>query len=72
MAKEIVLDTYVIGEKYNLKNHMPGFYTAVDAKANQDQCVTILAGEYTIFSISNGMINVTKIKGKEGFWINPK
>ena len=73
MAKELVLDAnYVIGEKYILKNHMSGFGTVADAKESHDQQVTVLAGEYTIFSISNGMINVSKIEGKSGFWINPE
>jgi len=72
MTKEIVLDPYMVGEKYTLKNHAPGFYTATDAKTSHNQHVTVLADEYTIFSTLNGMINITKIKESEGFWINPQ
>jgi len=62
----------VIGGKYTLKNNTPGFYTASDAKENRNQRVTVLAGDYTIFNIINGMINITKIVGKPGSWINPE
>jgi len=72
MAKEIRLDTYMVGEKYTLTNHAPGFYTATDAKTSHNQHITVLADEYTIFSTSNGMINLTKRNESEGFWINPQ
>jgi len=64
--------TAVIGGKYTLKKNTPGFYTAADAKAGKNQRVTVLAGEYTVFNIANGMINITKSKGQPGSWINPE
>ena len=61
----------VAGGGYTLKNNMPGYYTAADAIARKNQKVTLLAGEYTIYKIANGMINLTKVKGQAGSWINP-
>jgi len=62
----------VVGGKFTLKNNSPGFFTAADAKAGKNQRVTVLAGEYIVFGISNGMINITKTKGQPGSWINPE
>ena len=79
MAKKIVLDTDIdhasgvkVGDKYILKTHAPGFCTASDAKTGRDQHVTLLAGEYLIFNSLDKMINLTKMDGHQGFWINPK
>jgi len=63
--------TPVIGGKYTLKNNTPGYHTSADAKIGKNQRVTVLAGEYIIFNIANGMINITKTKGQPGSWINP-
>ena len=64
--------TTAIGDKFTLTKNTPGYYTAADAKAGTNQRVTVLAGEFYIFNTSNGMINITKTKGKAGSWINPK
>lgn len=64
--------TYKIGDKYQLKNSTPGYYTASDAINGKDQRVTVLTGEYTIFNIAQEMLNITKTPGKAGSWINPK
>ena len=61
----------VIGGKYTLSTNTPGFYTAADAKARKNQRVTVLAGEYIVFNLANGMVNITKTKGQPGSWINP-
>lgn len=63
--------TIKIGEKYTLKQHTPGYYTASDAKENRNQRVTVLAGEYIIFNISDDIINISKIPEKPGSWIKP-
>ena len=62
----------VIGGKYDLKKNKPGYSTAADAKAGRNQRVTVLAGDYIVFNISDGMINISKTKGSPGSWINPK
>lgn len=64
--------TYQKGDKFQLKNHTPGFYTAADAANGVNQRVTVLAGDYTIFNIANGMLNITKTVGMAGSWINPE
>lgn len=60
-----------IGNAYTLGTHLPGFHTATDAKAGRNQQVTVLAGTYTISSLSEGMINLTKMNEQPGVWINP-
>lgn len=64
-------ETPTVGQRYLLTRNTPGYYTAADALAGRDQRVSVLAGEYTIFNIANGMINITKTKGVPGSWINP-
>lgn len=64
--------TPVIGGKYTLMKTTPGFYTSADAKAGTNQRVSVLAGDYTIFNIANGMLNLTKVPGSAGAWINPR
>lgn len=63
--------TVTIGAKYTLAKNTPGYYTAADAKVGINQRVSVLAGEFYVFNISNGMINITKTKGVPGSWINP-
>jgi len=62
----------VIGEKYTLINNTAGFYTAADALENRNQRVTVLAGEYSIYNIADNMLNITKVSGKAGSWIDPR
>ena len=64
--------TPTIGGKFTLSRNTSGFYTAADANANRNPRVTVLAGDYFVFNIANGMINVTKMAGKPGSWINPR
>jgi len=65
------VQTPTVGSNYTLAANTPGYYTSADASAKKDQRVTVLAGTYFIFNISNGMLNITKTKGQAGSWINP-
>lgn len=70
--KETLAQTMIkIGHTYTLRNNMPGYETAADAKALKNQRVTVLADQYTIYQFEDGMVNVAKMKGKPGSWINP-
>lgn len=56
---------------YQLKQSVPGFLTAADAKAGKNKQGTVEAGTYYIFNQASGMINITAHKGIPGSWINP-
>ncbi len=69
--KKIVVSTPVSEGKYEVKQALTGFYTALDAKNHLDPRTTVQKGTYYIFNRADGMINVTKQKGIPGSWINP-
>lgn len=58
-------------EKYTLKKSTKVYMNADDAKNGKNATGTYTAGTYYIYKKSNGMINITKTKGKAGGWINP-
>lgn len=67
--------TPVKGGKYTLKVTKKGYYTAAEALAGQatggHPTGTRRPGTYTIFNISQGMLNLTTKAGVPGSWINP-
>jgi len=58
-------------EKHRVLVAVPGYYTAADAKAGKNKVVTVRPGTYDVFNKAEGMINVTKVAGAPGSWINP-
>ncbi|PAD25968.1 hypothetical protein CHH62_09395 [Niallia circulans] len=62
----------VQANKYTVQQETGAFLTAADAKAGQNKKGIVKPGIYSIFNKSQGMINVTKIAGKPGSWINPQ
>lgn len=56
---------------YKLFTTVNGYINAADAKAKKNAKTKVKAGNYTIFSEANGMINVTTKSGIPGSWINP-
>lgn len=61
----------VNSNRHQLIRATPGFMTADDARINRNPRTIVNPGTYYIFNRSQGMINVTRIKGKPGSWINP-
>ncbi|WOO34955.1 phage tail protein [Anaerocolumna sp. AGMB13020] len=63
----------VIGKTYKVKKLLTGYYTAPEAKNQSavNRTGKVYPGTYYIFNISQGMVNVTKVKGSPGSWINP-
>lgn len=57
--------------KYTVQQETGAFLTAADAKSGKNKKGTVKPGTYAIFNTSQGMINVTKVEGKPGSWINP-
>lgn len=65
---------YQYGQEYELKETKTGYYTAEEAlanKSNGNPTGTCEPGLYYIYNKSKGMINITKVKGQPGSWINP-
>lgn len=67
--------TPVKGGKYTLTVTKKGYYTAAEALAGKatggHPTGTRRPGTYTIFNISQGMLNLTTKAGVPGSWINP-
>lgn len=65
----------VKGGRYTLTVTKKGYYTAAEALAGQPTgghpTGTRRPGTYTIFNISQGMLNLTTKAGVPGSWINP-
>lgn len=75
-TKNTVIETknvLVKGGSYKVKKLLTGYYTAAEASNQKpiNKAGKVYPGNYYIFNISNGMINVTKVKGTPGSWINP-
>ncbi|GIN74932.1 N-acetylmuramoyl-L-alanine amidase [Bacillus sp. J14TS2] len=58
-------------ETFQLKQALPGYLTAADAKSGKNKKVTVQPGTYYIFNKANGMVNLTTKVGTPGSWINP-
>lgn len=56
---------------YKVVTTVNGYINAADAKAKKNAKTKVKAGNYTVFSEANGMINVTTKAGVPGSWINP-
>lgn len=58
-------------EKYTLSKSTKIYMNAANAKNQNNSVGSYPAGTYYIYKKSDGMINITKTKGKAGAWINP-
>ena len=58
-------------KSYKLVTTVNGYINASDAKNKKNAKTKVKAGNYTVFSEANGMINVTAKSGVPGSWINP-
>lgn len=56
---------YVINKQIN------GYMTATDAANHAGVISPVDVGNYFVYNQAGGMINVTKVEGKPGSWINP-
>lgn len=62
-----------VGATYKVISRLTGYYTSLEAKNLKvtNKTGTIYPGNYYIYNKVNDMINVTKVKGTPGSWINP-
>lgn len=58
--------------EYKLNNDVKVYMNADNAKSGSNARGTYSAGKYFIYKTYNGMINITRVEGKPGAWINPK
>lgn len=58
-------------EKYTLSKSTKIYMNVSDAKNSKNSVGTYPTGTYYVYKKSDGMINITKTKGKAGGWINP-
>lgn len=63
----------VAGTSYSIVTKLTGYYTALEAKNLKATNKTglIYPGKYYVYNKASGMVNVTKVKGVAGVWINP-
>ena len=68
---------YITYEKEEVKQYkiivdkIPVYTNSTNAKNNKSSVGTWSKGTYYIFNEAYGMINITRIKGQAGAWINP-
>ena len=58
--------------KINLREPVKIYMNAYDAQSGANSLGTWRAGEYHVYNRFNNMINITRVKGSPGAWINPK
>lgn len=60
-----------LDDMYPVIKEIPGYPTSGTAAAHTGSNSTVPAGNYHVFNRFNGMVNVTRILGQPGWWINP-
>jgi N-acetylmuramoyl-L-alanine amidase len=58
-------------EKFTVGRQTAGYSTATDASMRTNAKTTVAIGTYFIFKTAGGMLNVSKVAGAAGSWINP-
>ena len=66
---EIDIRSLKVGDKITLKKEVSGYNTAANAKARVNPVATYPAGEYYIFRVYGGTVNITRSKGTPGAWV---
>lgn len=61
-----------MSRQYTLRVDVEGYSTALDAINKTNVKTRVVAGIYHIFNEYKGMINITRIAGVPGSWINPE
>lgn len=61
----------VLANEYQLNNSVQVYDKAESAKNREESKKTYPKGKYFIFKQESGMINITRVEGQPGGWINP-
>lgn len=59
------------GSTYPVTNAIPGYMDSAMASRMINSVTTYQAGNYYVFKVSQGMINISKASNAPGIWINP-
>lgn len=59
------------GDSIKLQLNLAGYKSSADAVTKTKPSGKVTAGEYFVFKIDNGMVNVSTSATKSGTWINP-
>ena len=63
------IDTLAVGDKVTLTESVKGYNTADNALKGKNPTVTYSSGEYYVYKIHNGAVNISKKKGSAGAWV---
>lgn len=69
LAQKIDLSTLKPGDKVTVKESINGYNTANNAISKVNPTVTYPAGEYYVYKVYNGAVNITKSNGNPGAWV---
>ena len=63
------IDTLAVGDKVTLTESVKGYNNADNALKGNNPTVTYGKGEYYVYKIHNGAVNISKKKGSAGAWV---
>lgn len=64
--------SFEVGSSYKLLKTLPVYMNADYASKRLSPLTYYKPGDYFIYKKYNGMLNITRVKGRAGAWINPK
>ncbi len=67
--EQIDVSTLQPGDKVTVKESINGYNTANNALVAVNPTVTYPAGEYYVYKVYNGSVNITRSKDKPGAWV---
>lgn len=59
------------GTSYTVNKPLAGYVNAANAAARQSSNSTVPVGTYFVYNQASGMINISRVQGVPGWWINP-
>lgn len=68
-GQDVDVGSLKAGDRLTLKQAAKGYNTAADALAATRPAVTYPAGEYYVYKVYGGAVNITRSKGKAGAWV---
>ncbi len=66
-----VLANPLPGSTYSVTSRIPGYMDSVNASRMINSVTTYQAGNYYVYKVHQGMINISKATNAPGIWINP-
>ena len=67
--EQIDVSTLQPGDKVTVKESINGYNTANNAISKVNHTVTYPSGEYYVYKVYNGAVNITKSNGNPGAWV---